>query len=177
MNIVDEQTVSVHRNSVGFVCASLGLAILTLTLVGVGWILVDPVPPEGVFALLALGGVPATIAMLLGLWRSFLTKKEFLTSASGPIHSPGIRLALIGLGLLLIGIAIFAVDCVRRQSQKRQWITQAQDAVVDVLHASDRIPADMRKRLGPFRSLTGERYGGPSWNIQVNRKGAVLHGG
>ena len=47
-------------NSSGFVWASVGLAITTLTLVGVAWIqLVDPIPPEGVFVLLALGGVPA----------------------------------------------------------------------------------------------------------------------
>jgi hypothetical protein len=155
------------RNSAGLVWASLGLAITTLTFVGVGWIqLVSPVPAEGVFFLLALGGFPAALAMVLGLWRGFRAKRELLVSASDPVHSSGIRIACIGLGLLSLGVALFAGDCLRRQSQKRQWVLESQAAVEDLLHTADRIPAGMRERLGPFKGLIGKRFGGAAWNIQ-----------
>jgi hypothetical protein len=150
-----------QRNSSGFVSASVGLVITTLTLVGVAYIqLVNPVPPEGVFFLLALGGIPATIAMLLGLWQGFHEKRMLLASASGPINSSGIRIAGAGLGLLLLGVVIFAGDFLRRQSLQRQWFADAQVAVEEVLHSADRIPADMRKRLGPYQGLTTRGIGG-----------------
>lgn len=140
---------------------------MTLTFAGVGWIqLVSPIPTEGVFFLLALGGAPATVAMLLGCWRGFRAKKGLLATASDPVHSLGIRTALAGLGLLLLGVTIFAGDCLRRQSQQRQWVLEAQAAVEDLLHTTDRIPADMKERLGPFKGLTGQRFGGAVWNIQ-----------
>jgi hypothetical protein len=42
---------------------------------------------------------------------------------------------------------------------------EAQTAVEQVLHTADRIPADMRERLGSFKELTTRDIGGPSWNI------------
>lgn len=163
---MDKQTVSAYRNSAGLVWASLGLAIMTLTFFGVGWIqLMNPVPTEGVFFLLALGGVPATLAMFLGLWRGLRAKREYLAFSPNPVSSPGIRIAGAGIGLLLLGVALFAGDCLRRQNQKRQWMAEAQTAVEEVLHAADRIPADMRERLGPFKDLTTRGLGGPVWNI------------
>ncbi len=148
-------------NSSGFVTASVGLVITALTLVGVAYIqLVNPVPPEGVFFLLALGGIPAAIAMLLGLWQGVHEKRMLLAPDSGPISSSGIRIAGAGLGLLLLGVVIFAGDCLRRQSLQRQWFADAQVAVEEVLHSADRIPADMRKRLGPFQGLTSRGIGG-----------------
>jgi len=164
---------SVMQNSAGIVWASAGIVLLTLTFVGVGCVQAsDPLPPEGVFALLALGGVPATIAMLMGFLRGFVAKKEFLDSDS--VYSSGIRRALFGLGLLSLGVALFAGDCWRRHVQKRRWMAEAQAAVEDVLHTADRIPEEMRERLGPFKSLDGQNFyraggvlGGP--NLRANR--------
>ena len=50
----------------------MGIALLALTTIGVTWVqLVNTIPPEGVFILLALGGVPAALSMLLAArWRS-----------------------------------------------------------------------------------------------------------
>ena len=156
-----------QRNSSGFVWASVGLAITTLTLVGVGWIQrVDPFPIGGVYSLLALGGGPAALVMLLGLWRGFRAKRELLASASGPICSTGIRIAVAGLGLLLLGVAIFAFDCWSRQEQEEQWVAEAQAAVAVLLQTTERIPGDMVTRLGPFQRFTGEGQFGPAWNIQ-----------
>jgi hypothetical protein len=45
-------------------------------------------------------------------------------------------------------------------------VLEAQAAVEDLLHTGDRIPADMKERLGPFRGLTGQRFGGAGFNIQ-----------
>ena len=43
----------------------------------------SPFPPEGVFFLLALGGVPAALSMLLGLGCGFRAKRKLFASASG----------------------------------------------------------------------------------------------
>ena len=164
---MDERTVTTHRNPAGRVWASLGFAILMLTFACVGWIqFAQSFPPEGVFFLLALGGTPAAAALAVGLWRGVRARRTLVSTASGPIHSSGVRVAVAGLALLATGVAIVAGDTLRRHSQNRQWIAEAQAAVEDVLVAADRIPADMRERLGPFQGLSGDGFAGASWNIQ-----------
>ena len=165
--LMGKSSISALQNSAGFAWASSGLGVLILTLTGVGWIqLLDPVPPEGVFFLLALGCFPAALAMLIGLRNGIRAKKKLSDVASVHVRSSGICTALAGLGMLAVGVAIFTGDCWRRETQKTQWVQEAQVAVEKLLHAADRIPADMRVPLGSFTGLTGHGFGGAAWNIQ-----------
>jgi hypothetical protein len=155
------------RNSAGFAWASAGVGVLILTLSGVGWIqLANPIPPEGVLIVLALGFVPAALAMLIGLRNGLQARTKFSDQTFNRVHSSGIRMALTGLGLLVTGAAIFAGDCLRRETQKTKWVQEAQAAVEKELQTADRIPKDMRIRLGPFKGFTGQGVGGALWNIQ-----------
>ena len=156
------------QNSCGSVWASLGFVIMVLTLVIVGWNQLPEtigLPQEGVIFLLVSGGVPATISMLVGLWRGVRKRNELQATASVPICSSGIRIAVIGLGLLLIGVSVLAEDCVRKQANQKRWVSEAQNTVEDVLRSA-RIPADMSERLGPFKHFTGQGFSGAVWNIQ-----------
>lgn len=164
---MDDRATSIQRNSAGLVCASVGISILTLTFIGVGWVqFVDSLPPEGMVLLLALGGGPATIALVLGLRLGLQAKTKLSASTSDPICSSGIRVAGIGLGLLLLGAAFFGGDCIRREMQKSRWVAEAQVVVEEVLTAGSRIPTPLKERLGSFQSLTGVSHDGPSWNIE-----------
>lgn len=165
--LMKEQDTLSRRNSAGLAWALSGFAILTLTLIVVGWIqfgpLGPPLPPEGVFALLAFGGIPASLAMLLGLRQSLRAKRELFAVSIGTVVSPGIRIAGVGFGLLMTGVVFFVADCTRRNSLDRQWIAEAQLAVEEVLHDGNRIPSAMRQRLGPFKNLTTRGLTGPAW--------------
>ena len=156
------------QNSCGSAWASLGFVIMVLTLVIVGWNQLPEnigLPQEGVIFLLAAGGVPATIAMLVGLWRGVRKRNELRATASAPICSSGIRIAVIGLGLLLMGVTVLAADCVRKQANQKRWVSEAQVKVEDALRSA-RIPADTSERLGLFKHFTGQGFSGALWNIQ-----------
>lgn len=155
------------QNPAGLVWTLLGVAILTLTLAGVGWVrLTDPLPPEGMLALLGLGSVPAALALFVGLGRAYFAKRKLVASATGPVRSPGLRVAGVGLGLLVLGVAIVTADSWRGQRQQQQWVAEAEAIVEDLLRNADSIPEEMRERLGAFERLTGGGYGGAAWNIQ-----------
>lgn len=155
------------RSSAGIVWSSVGTIILILTYISATLIqFANPLPPEGVFFLLILGGIPAALCLLLGLRRGYRTRRDLATTTSAPTYFPGIRIAIIGLGLLLVGIFISIGSIARSRTRNVQLITEAQSAVEKVLLAADRIPTDMRERLGSFKELTGEGYGGAVWNIQ-----------
>ena len=162
-----EQDILSRRNSAGLAWALLGLAVVMVALIGVGWIQFGPsgppLPPEGVFALLAFGGIPATLALLLGFRNSLRARRKLLAISNSTVVSPGMRIAGVGIGLLMIGVAFFALDCDRRQSLDRLWMAEAQLAVEEALHTGSRIPSDMRQRLGSFKNLTTRGLTGPAW--------------
>lgn len=141
---------------------------MLLTLGIVGWNQFPEnigLPMEGVVFLLAVGGVPASIAMVVGLWRGVQKKNELRATASVPICSTGIRIAMIGLVLLLLGVTFLVEDCVRKHANQKQWVSEAQVKIEQALR-SDRVPHDMGERLGPFKHFTGQGFGGAVWNIQ-----------
>lgn len=74
-----------------------------------------------------------------------------------------IRVVLVGLALIFAGI-IWLFQSGRTTQAK--WIFEAQTAVEGILRTSNRIPAEMRERLGPFQHLSGEGWGRAVWNIQ-----------
>lgn len=155
------------RNPAGVVGAAVGLAMAAVTLVGAGAVqLRNPLPPEGAFALLALGGVPAIFSMLVALWRGVRARRKLAASATGPIDSPGIRLAVTGLGLTALGAAFVTNDWWRRAQEQEGWVSEAQLAVESLLRHGERIPVELREELGDFRALTGEGFGGKFWNSQ-----------
>lgn len=163
---MSEREISRDRNLAGIVWSSIGLALVILTLVGVALLqFLDPIPWEGAALLLGIGSVPAMTAILLGFCRGHRARKRTLHKSSRSVNTCSARIALIGVGLLLLGIAIFAGDTLRRQWLERKWVAEAEAAVEEVLHAAHLIPEDMRERLGPFQRLSGTLYGGPSWNV------------
>ena len=72
---------------------------------------------------------------------------------------------MIGLVFLLLGVTFLFEDCVRKHANQKQWVSEAQVKVAQALR-SDRVPNDMSKRLGPFKHLAGQGFGGAVWNVQ-----------
>jgi cytochrome c-type biogenesis protein CcmH/NrfF len=168
--MVDSEASSV-KNPAGVVWSSLGLALTTLILLGVGLVYLINLEPEFYSSVLfLLAGPLAALLLIVGLWRGVRAKKRLASDGYASSSSRGITAALGGLGLLLLGFALFWIVAQLKYNQQhareQRWVNEAQAVVEKLLEDGDQIPEPMRRRLGAFESLRGERFSGAVWNTQ-----------